>query len=260
MLTAVDHITVGVSDVVDAVDVYRRLGFTVVEVGNVAYSIFGQFHLEFRETAEDTEGLRTLALRSDDIEADVERLRSVGIDVTDPIDDPIELNGVSLQRRLARVDAFVPMRLVEHDGDLGDLLGNPSPHPNTVTALERTYVAVESMERQLPDFERAFDMTAPEPEMGTVIMSLMSVFYIGEVGIAVAEPRGTGPTGDALAANGPGMFQVLFRAKHLDVADRHMVDHGLPAPGRGTRLSGESALLVEPANACGTYVAMAGMP
>jgi hypothetical protein len=39
-----------------------------------------------------------------------------------------------------------------------------------------------------------------------------------------------------------------------------MVGHGMPAPARGTRLSGESALLVRPENACGTYVAMAGMP
>ncbi len=260
MLTAVDHITVGVSDVLDAVDTYRRLGYTVTEVRDVAYAVFGRFHLEFRETHGATEGLQTLGLCSDDIGADVERLRSVGIDATDPIDDPVVVNGTTLRRRIAGVDAFVPVSLVEHDGDLGALLGNPSPHPNTVTTLERTYIAVESMERQLPDFERTFGITAPEPEMGTVIMSLMSVFYIGEVGIAVAEPRGAGPTADALAANGPGMFQVLFRAEHLDVADRHMVDHGLPAPARGTRLSGESALLVEPANACGTYVAMAGLP
>lgn len=236
MLTGVDHITVGVFDVARAVDTYRRLGFTVAEVDAVAYAVFGQFHLEFRETAAAREGLEVLAFRSDDIEADVERIRSAG------------------------VDALVPIRLVEGEGDLGALLGNPSPHPNTVTTLERIYIAVESMERGLPDFERAFGMTAPEPEMGTVIMSLMSVFYIGDVGIAVAEPRGSGPTGDALAANGPGMFQVLFRAEHLDIAGRHMVDHGMPSPARGTRLSGESALLVEPANACGTYVAMAGMP
>ncbi len=260
MLTAVDHIVLGVFDVPRAADTYRRLGFTVTEFDDVAYALFGRSHLEFRATRAAREGLQTLALRSDDLEADIARLRSVGIDVGDPIDAPIVSTRDRLPRRTARVDAFVPMRLVDDGGDLAAFLGHPSPHPNTVTVLERAYVAVESMERRLPDFERVFGVAAPEPEMGTVIMSLMSVFYVGDVGVAVAEPRGGGPTADALAANGPGLFQVLFRAEHLDVADRHMVDHGMPAPARGTRLSGESALLVDPANACGSYVAMAGVP
>jgi hypothetical protein len=116
---------------------------------------------------------------------------------------------------------------------------------------------VTSIDRELQAFERVLGQPAPEPEMGTVIMSMMSVFYIGAVGIAVAEPRGAGPTADALNANGPGMFQVLFRAEHLDEAEGFMVHHGMPSPARGTRLSGESALLVTPQHACGIYVAMA---
>ncbi len=103
-------------------------------------------------------------------------------------------------------------------------------------------------------------MPAPEPEMGTVIMSLMSVFYVGDVGIAVAEPRGPGPTADALSSNGPGLFQILFRAGHLDRAAALMVENGVPPPTRGTRLSGERALLVEPAHACNLFVALAGQP
>jgi hypothetical protein len=112
----------------------------------------------------------------------------------------------------------------------------------------------------LERFERLLGMSAPEPEMGTVIMSLMSVFYLGDIGIAVAEPRGSGPTASALAARGPGLFQVLLRAEHLDVAAVEMVERGAPAPARGTRLSGESALLVDPADACNLYVAFAGQP
>jgi hypothetical protein len=119
-------------------------------------------------------------------------------------------------------------------------------------------VAVDSIERDLRAFESVFGKPAPEPEMGTVIMSLMSVFYFGELGIAVAEPRGPGPTADALEANGPGLFQVLFRGEHLDQAAAIITANGGPAPERGTRLSGESALLNLPENACGIYVALAG--
>lgn len=265
VLIAVDHIVVHVSDLDRAVDTYRGLGFTLTRLGAAAYAVFGPVHLEFRQTAEpnEREGLHSLGLRSDDIESEVTRLRAVGLAVSDARDDPIVVGGDSVPRRVADVEALIPIRLVEHHHDTGqllNLLGGPADHVNTVTGVERTYVTVESMERHLPAFEAAFGIPAPEPEMGTVIMSLMSVFHIGDVGVAVAEPRGAGPTADALAANGPGMFQVLFRAGHLDVADRFMVEHGAPAPARGTRLSGESALLVEPANACGLYVAMAGPP
>jgi catechol 2,3-dioxygenase-like lactoylglutathione lyase family enzyme len=241
VLTAVDHIAVNVHDLERAVDTYLRLGFTVTRADDVAHILFGEFRLELRQLGLSREGLKSLGLRSDDIETDVGLLSAGEI----PIGQGsllIELIGAQEAAEIRRS------------------LGSPNSHPNTATELERVYVAVESIDRELRAFETALGIPAPEPEMGTVIMSMMSVFYLGDVGIAVAEPRGDGPTAGALAANGPGMFQVLFRADHLDVADRFMVGHGMPAPARGTRLSGESALLVRPENACGTYVAMAGMP
>lgn len=263
MLTTVDHITVAVSDLRQAVETYRRLGFTLTvrESPGSAYAVFGDFYLEFRELAAEAGGLRGLALRSDDLDADIARLRSSGVPVSHPVDDPVDGPGGSLSRRSVVVDAPVPVTLVEHHHTAGDRLvffGGPTTHSNTATALERTYLAVESIDQELETFERVLGVPAPEPEMGTVIMSMMSVFYIGDVGIAVAEPRGPGPTADALEADGPGLFQVLFRADHLDRAARLMIDKGMPPPVRGTRLSGESALLVEPQNACNVYVAMAG--
>jgi catechol 2,3-dioxygenase-like lactoylglutathione lyase family enzyme len=239
VLTAVDHIVVNVHDPERAVDTYRRLGFTMTRGDNVVYIVFGDFHLELRELGHSKEGLHSLGLRSDDFETDIGLLNAGEIPIGE-IPLPIELIGEQEAEEIRRS------------------LGSPTSHPNTTTVLERVYVAVESIDRELKAFERALGIPAPEPEMGTVIMSMMSVFYLGNVGIAVAEPRGEGPTADALAANGPGMFQVLLRAEHLDTADRFMVDHGMPAPARGTRLSGESALLVRPENACGTFLAMAG--
>jgi catechol 2,3-dioxygenase-like lactoylglutathione lyase family enzyme len=244
VLTAVDHIVVNVHDLERAADTYSRLGFTVNRAGPSAATArirFGDFHLELRELGLPTEGLHSLGLRSDDIETDT-RLMNGG-------EIPIGERSLAIE--------LIDEREAE---DVRRSLGAPTSHPNTATELERVYVAVESIDRELNAFETALGIPAPEPEMGTVIMSMMSVFYLGAVGIAVAEPRGEGPTAEALTANGPGMFQVLFRAEHLDEADRFMVDHGMPAPTRGTRLSGESALLVRPENACGAYLAMAGLP
>lgn len=269
MLTAVDHLVIGVADLAQAVETYRNLGFTVTRVGDDedaghmgAYAVFGDFYIEFRET-EDAGEIHRIVLRSDDLTAEVARLNSGGFNVSDPVDDPIYWRGGSLSRCTASVDSYIPVGLVEYRDAAAErsaFLGSATAHPNTATVLERAYFAVESIDRELETFEKLLGMAAPEPEMGTVIMSLMSVFYVGDIGLAAAEPRGPGPTASALSSNGAGLFQVLFRAEHLDRAAALMVENGVPPPNRGTRLSGESALLVEPAHACSLFVALAGHP
>ena len=265
MLTEVDHLRL-VGDIDRAVETYRRLGFIVT--GNedarsgedrVGFVSFGNFHVEFRSRG-PTQPL--LVVRSDRLDADVESLRSAGFGVSEPSEDPITTEGSHLTRRFALVQTIIPVGLVDYeslDAATG-ILQAPTAHPNTATVVERVYLAVESIDAALKTFEQLLGISAPEPEMGTVIMSLMSVFYLGDIGVAVAEPRGPGPTSTALDANGPGLFQVLLRAEHLDITAAGMVDRGAPAPTRGTRLSGESALLVDPADACGLYVAFAGQP
>ena len=254
MLITVDHLEIGVADVAQAVETYRNLGFTVTHGGDDedaghrdAYAVFGDFYILFRGT-EHAEEIHRIVLRSDNLDAEVARLKSNGFHVSDPVDDPIERRGASLPRRTAAVDSYIPVGLVEYRDAAAErsvFMGGATAHPNTATVLERAYLAVESIGRELETFEQLLGMPAPVPEMGTVIMSLMSVFYVGHVGIAVAEPRGPGPTASALSSNGPGLFQVLFRAGHLDSAAALMVENGVPPPTRGTRLSGERALLVE---------------
>ena len=284
MLTAVDHLVIGVADVAQAVETYRNLGFTVThgedaeDAGHqAAYVVFGDFYIEFRATEDsprvlkgatsvrefgEAERIHEVVLRSDNLDAEVARLKSNGFHVSNPVDDPTARRGGSLPRRTAAVDSYIPFGLVEQNrtAERSTFVGGAIAHPNTATVLERTYLAVESIGRELEMFEQLLGVPGPEPEMGTVIMSIMSVFYVGDVGIAVAEPRGPGPTADALSTNGPGPFQVLFRAEHLDRAAALMVESGVPPPRRGTRLSGESALLVEPAHACNLFVALAGQP
>ena len=285
VLTAVDRLVVGVVDVAQAVETYRNLGFTVTHGGGAedgshqtAYAVFGDFSMEFRDTEAsppvfeaatsgrepgEAEGIHGIVFRSDNLDAEIARLKSSGFHVSDPVDDPTDGGGGSMSRRSVAVDSPIPVGVVEHHhaaAERSAFVGDATTHPNTATVLERIYLAVESIDRGLERFEQLLGVPAPEPEMGTVIMSLMSVFYVGDVGIAVAEPRGDGPTASALSANGPGLFQVLFRAEHLDRAAALMVENGVPPPTRGTRLSGESALLVEPAHACNLFVALAGPP
>jgi catechol 2,3-dioxygenase-like lactoylglutathione lyase family enzyme len=261
VLTAIDHLVIGVPDLEQAVATYRNLGFNVIQDLNemdprAAFVVFDNFFIELRVGG--SEPVNRIIFQSDDLDRDVARLRSAGFTVAD---NQVHGHGASESTRAAFVDDPIPIGLIEHQtSPRAHAGGNALDHPNTATAVERLYVSVESIDHDLEQFERLLGTQAPVPELGTVIMSLMSVFYFGDVGVAVAEPRGPGPTADALATDGPGLFQVLFRADHLDQAFSVVVANGVPAPAKGTRLSGESAVLVNPGHACGLYIALAGMP
>lgn len=261
VLTAIDHLVIRVADLEQAVATYRNLGFNVIHDLNdmdpqSAFVVFDNFFIDLRVSGSAPDN--RIIFQSDDLDRDVARLRSAGFIDTD---GQVQRPGDSGSTGAAFFDDPIPIGLIEHqtsprahaDPDAID-------HPNTASAVERLYVSVESIDQDLEQFERLLGTQAPVPELGTVIMSLMSVFYFGDIGVAVAEPRGPGPTADALATHGPGLFQVLFRADHLHQAFSVIVANGVPAPARGTRLSGESAVLVNPGHACGLYIALAGLP
>jgi hypothetical protein len=100
----------------------------------------------------------------------------------------------------------------------------------------------------------------PEPKIqhGTVIKADMAVFHLGPTGLTVAQPPGPGPAAEALARQGPGPFQVLYRTRNMDAAARWMAEHGVPPPARGVRNTGEQAMLVGPEHACGAYIGFVG--
>ncbi|HEY6634345.1 MAG TPA: VOC family protein, partial [Acidimicrobiia bacterium] len=159
MLTAVDHIVVGATDLDRLVDTFRRIGFTVTAKGDgprLARAVFANCFLEFREVDAlgSAEGLQRIVLRSDDLDAEVARLRASGVSVSEPIDEQVDLGGRSPISRRSDVDAVVPIGLVERDpDDMIAHLGDPT-HPNTATSLERVYLAVDSIERELSPFAR----------------------------------------------------------------------------------------------------------
>ena len=107
-------------------------------------------------------------------------------------------------------------------------------------------------------YSRVLGLPVPRLERGTVIMADMAVFNIGPTGLTVAQPAAPGPAADALAQRGPGPFQVLYRTRSMDAAARWMEQHGVPPPARGVRNTGEQAMLVPPAQACGVYIGFVG--
>jgi hypothetical protein len=99
---------------------------------------------------------------------------------------------------------------------------------------------------------------APKMERGTVINADMAIFQFGPTALGLAQPAAPGVTADALARRGPGPFQILYRTSSMDAAAKWMAGHGVPPPARGIRNTGEQAMLVAPAHACGVYIGFVG--
>ena len=120
-------------------------------------------------------------------------------------------------------------------------MASPSPSPSPAPGHERGSAVAD------------FAMVS-----GLVAVLFVAVFQLGPTGLTVAEPAEPGPAADALASRGPGPFQVLFRTRSMDAAERWMRDHGMPPPARGVRNTGEHAMLVPPHEACGVSIGLAG--
>jgi len=131
-------------------------------------------------------------------------------------------------------------------------------HPNGAVRLERLYVAVENLQSAVDAYRSALGLPEPKMERGTVIMADMAIFNLG-AGLTFAQPYAPGPCADAIASRGPGPFQLLYRTTSLDAASNWLSANGIPPPARGTRNTGELALLIPLAQAHGAFIGLVGM-
>jgi glyoxalase/bleomycin resistance protein/dioxygenase superfamily protein len=209
-----------VEDLRAGIAAYRRIGFDVDERG-VAFN--GD---DWLELASGGDGLRSISLRSDDLESDRAAMRGRG--------------------------AAEWIGLVERRPNTA------GRHANGVQRIERVYIAVADLAAAVDKYSRALGVPAPKMERGTVINADMAIFQLGPTGLGLAHPAGPGVAYDALARRGPGPFQVLYRTSSMDAAAKWMGDHGVPPPKRGVRNTGEQAMLVMPEHACGVYIGFVG--
>ena len=175
------------------------------------------------EIARGGDGLKSIALASDDLPADSKRGNA---------------DWITLVRK--------------SNGQIANW------HPNGVLRIERVYVAVTNLALASEKYSRALGVT-PKFERGTVIMADMAIYQFGPTGLGLAQPYAAGVCADALERRGPGPFQILFRTSSMDAAAKWIAKHGLPPPARGIRNTGEQAMLVMPEHACGVYVGFVGM-
>jgi catechol 2,3-dioxygenase-like lactoylglutathione lyase family enzyme len=285
-LTRIDHVMICVPDLQTGIETYRRIGFDV-HYGGVhpgggtenAIAFFEDDYLELLSIRAGEQasagaavvdfiarggGLRYLAVQSDDLAADVAAMRSRGVDVGEPADGGRRTPaGQELRWRAARLGAGNPLPIffIEHVTPIAERrrqVPQPGQHPNGVLRPERAYIVVPDVGKAAETYARVLGLPVPRVERGTVIKANMAVFNLGPSGLTVAEPAEPGPAADALASRGPGPFQVLFRTRSMDAAERWMRDHGMPPPARGIRNTGEHAMLVPPRDACGVSIGFAG--
>jgi catechol 2,3-dioxygenase-like lactoylglutathione lyase family enzyme len=286
MLTRIDHVAIAVPRLEAGIDAFTRLGFAVHPGGahpgrgtENAIAFFEEDYLELVSVRAGEAhqaspelaaflarggGLRYIVVQSDDLEADVRAMRARGVDVSDVAAGGRRTPaGHELSWRTARLGPGNPLPLVfiQHLTPLVErrrAAPGAGEHPNGVLRTERAYVAVADVGRAAEAYGRVLGMPVPHVERGAVIKADMAVFDLGPTGLTVAQPAGPGPAADAMARRGPGPFQVLYRTRSMDAAARVMAAHGVPPPTRGVRNTGEQAMLVGPADACGAYVGFVG--
>ena len=288
MITRIDHITIGVADLEQGVAQYKKLGFNVLKGGvhagrgtHNAVAWNGEEYIELlaiRDVAEYRTasttggefekfitaggGIRSIALASDDLAADVEGMRSRGIDVGDPLEGSRRTpDGLELRWKIAMLGPThaLPVFFIQHLTPLAQRRPTgAAAHPNAVTGLERAYIVVNDANASAALCARILGMDQPGLQKGTVIMSNMAIFQLGPTGLGIVTPYADGPAASALKKRGPGAFQALYRTTSMGAAANWMAAQGLPPLERGVRNTGEHAMLATPAEACGADIGFVG--
>jgi len=294
MLTRIDHVMICVPDLQRGIDAYARMGFDIYPGGahtgmgthnaiafnqedylellsvrdpaehSAAAAAAGSAAAGLREFLAGGGGFRYVIVQSDDLAADVAAMRSRGVEVSDATEGGRRTPaGQELRWKVAGLGPWNPLPIlfiqqltpVEERRRQVPRAGN---HPNGVLRADRVYIAVPDVAAAAETYGRVLGMPAPAVQRGAVIKADMAVFNLGPTGLTVAQPAEPGPAAEALARRGPGPFQVLYRTSSMGAAARWMAGHGLPPPARGVRNTGEQAMLVGPADACGAYIGFVG--
>ena len=290
MLTRIDHVMICVLDLARGIDAYTRIGFDIYPSGahagratQNAIAFQQDDYLELLSLRDPSApvapgtsdarlaeylarggGFRYIAVQSDDLAADVAAMRGRGVEVNDPAPGTRRAPGGQELRWLAAslgAGNPLPIFFIQHLTPLAERrrqVARAGEHPNGALRLDRVYIAVPDVAASAETYARVLGMSVPKIQRGAVIKADMAVFDLGPTGLTVAQPAEPGPAAEALARRGPGPFQVLYRTRGMDAAARWMEGHGLPAPTRGVRNTGEQAMLVGPEQACGAYIGFVG--
>jgi catechol 2,3-dioxygenase-like lactoylglutathione lyase family enzyme len=232
MLTAIDHAVILVADLDRGVEAYRRLGFSVVPGGrhasgthNALVGLADGSYLEliaFREPASSHrwwpalqrgEGLVDFCAATDDLPGDSERLRRVGVAMTDPRPmSRVRPDGVELRWVAAtpppELTGVVPF-LIQDQTRREDRVPREVEHENAVVGLGGVDVAVLDVTPVARIYEAVLGHREVRDGGGTA-----RELRLGAHAVRLLPPAAAGAAG-RLAARGPGPCALVLRGDRV---------------------------------------------
>ena len=293
MFTRIDHVMICVPDLPRSIEQYHKMGFNMhpggVHPGKGTHNAIAfnrDDYVELLAIHDAAEygaavasrsahgglpefiaaggGIRYIILQSDDLAKDVAGMRARGIDVSDATDAGRRTPaGLNLRWKFAVLGPKNPLPIffIQHLTPVEERrkqVPGAADHPNKVFKLERAYIVTPNAEADAATYAKVLGIPQPPLQRGTVIMSDMAVFQLGDTGLGIATPYAPGPGADALKNPGPGPVHALYRTTSMGAAARWMQEHCMPPLARGVRNTGEHAMLAPPAEACGAYIGFVG--
>ncbi len=284
MITRFDHAVIAVRDLDEAMRAYSRLGFAVSRGGRHpgrgtenAIIRFGLDYLELLALADEREaraaglddaalqgfqrgGLVDYALASDDLAADILRLRTAGLNVQGPFDGSRRRpDGTLLAWKTATIAQAVPGFAHIRDPwpfliqwltpDAERLAGDkPGAQPNGTTRVWGISVIARDLDSAIAGYERGLGLELAGRTTLSDIAAERAHFTVGGARLDVLGSTGEGFVSQALAATGEGPFSVTLTTSDLEATRRYLALAGILVSPTSDRAD---ELLIAPEAACG---------
>ena len=260
MITDVHHVGIAVRSLDAAYALYRdALGLSVVKEGvasargvRAAVLAVGGSYLEIlepveeespfaRHIAERGEGLHHVALWTDDVDADVARLREMGA----PLEDRQPRNGFTGRLSYLAPEAFdgALLEVVQPDDAL---CGGTRPDGH-ITRIDHVVLRVPDVDAVCSRFQEYFGVpTKRSFERGATQFAFLRP---GDVVVEVIGPKEPGQPGSARIAG------LAFEVKAIDELAAALKEKGYPVGEPHPALQGGRIVSVHASGACGVPVA-----
>jgi catechol 2,3-dioxygenase-like lactoylglutathione lyase family enzyme len=284
MISRFDHAVIAVRDLDEAMRAYSRLGFAVSRGGRHpgrgtqnAIIRFGLDYLELLALSDEREaraagmgdaalrgfqrgGLVDYALASDDLDADIVRLRAAGLDVQGPFDGSRRRpDGTLLAWKTATIAQAVsgfahvrdpwPFLIQWLTPDAERAAGDqPGAQPNGTTRMWGVSVIARDLDAALAGYERGLGLDlAGRAPLGDMAAE-RARFTVGGARLDVLGSTGEGFVSQALASAGEGPFSITLATPDLEATGRYLTQAGVPFSPTSDPAD---ELLIAPEAACG---------
>jgi hypothetical protein len=253
MATGIDHIVIAVRDLNQTVADYTAAGFTVTPGGEhtngethnalVAFSDGAYFELiawKNPDKVQDTdwwrrlqvsEGLIDFALRTADIDAEVERLRAAGLDTPDPAPGGrVRPDGQRVDWKTIRFDAATHPSLPFYCHSTNDRAlrvpsGAAAVHANGVTGVGTVFVGVKDLDQAAEDWGKVAGIGFTEESHKHPEANRWHSYKVGTVTITLVEPEhADSPLAKTIAAKGDVPIEIALKSYN---SQGSAIDHNL---------------------------------